>query len=119
MSIVRAIAGTPSLADKRIYVFYGGRRPADICGEDMLLALPPLQGRYTYVPVISCPDDEASGGWAGRRGFVHEALPAIVAQPLGAYEFYFAGPPPMTVAVQRLLLEAKVPHTQMHFDQFF
>lgn len=118
ISIVRAIAGTPSFAGRHVHVFYGGRRPPDICGEDMLRRLPQLTGRYTYVPVISCPDDDASAAWTGRCGFVHEAVAALP-EPLIAYEFYFAGPPPMTAAMQRLLLDAGVPHTQMHFDQFF
>jgi toluene monooxygenase electron transfer component len=119
ISIVRAMAETPALADRHLHVFYGGRRPEDICGQDMLRALPQLAGRCTYVPVISCPDDDASRAWTGRRGFVHEALPLALAPPLSGYEFYFAGPPPMTLATQRLLLEAKVPMAQMHFDQFF
>ena len=119
ISIIRAMAETPALADRRLHLFYGGRRPEDICGEDMLRALPQLAERCTYVPVISCPDDDASRAWTGRRGFVHEALDLALAPPLSAYEFYFAGPPPMTLATQRLLLEAKVPMTQMHFDQFF
>ena len=119
ISIARAIAATPELAGKRLYVLYGGRRPEDICGEDLLRALPQLAGRCTYVPVISCPDDDASAAWPGRRGFVHEAIATTVGLPLHAYEYYFAGPPPMTTAVQRLLLEAKVPLQQLHVDQFF
>lgn len=119
ISIARAIAKTPSLADRHVHVFYGGRRPQDICGEDMLECLPQLAERLTYVPVISCPEDDASAAWTGRCGFVHEAVAATLTEPLTAYEFYFAGPPPMTAAMQRLLIEAKVPHAQMHFDQFF
>jgi toluene monooxygenase electron transfer component len=119
VSIARGIAQTVSLAERRLYVFYGGRRPEDICGEDMLRALPALAGRCTYVPVISCPDDDASPSWTGRRGFVHEAVSGTLESPLSGFEFYFAGPPPMTLAVQRMLMEAKVPMNQMHFDQFF
>ena len=57
--------------------------------------------------------------WTGRRGFVHEARERDTRSPLTDFEFYFAGPPPMTLAVQRMLMEAKVPMNQMHFDQFF
>jgi toluene monooxygenase electron transfer component len=36
------------------------------------------------------------------------------------YEFYFAGPPPMTQALQELLMVGhKVPFGQIHFDRFF
>ena len=119
LSIVRGMAETPALSSHRLHVVYGGRRPADICGEDVLRALPALQGRYTYTPVISSPEDDASRGWTGRTGFVHDAVPEIVGDALPGCELYFAGPPAMTLAVQRMLMQAKVPRTQVHFDQFF
>jgi toluene monooxygenase electron transfer component len=127
VSIARGIAESASLAGRHLYFFYGGRRPADICGQDVLLALPQLRGRYTYIPVISEPGGgeptEPAGGaiddWSGRSGFVHEAVADLLGDSLPAYEFYFAGPPAMAVAVQRMLIEAKVPRGQMHFDQFY
>ena len=38
---------------------------------------------------------------------------------LAAHEIYFAGPPAMSEAVQRLCFELKVPPEQVHFDQFY
>ena len=36
------------------------------------------------------------------------------------YEFYFAGPPAMAEAVQRMLMiDNKVPYDQIYFDRFF
>jgi toluene monooxygenase electron transfer component len=127
VSIARGIAASASLADRHLYFFYGGRGPADICGEDILRARPSLRGRYTYIPVISEPMDGARGklggcdpaAWSGYTGLVHEAVADRLGATLPAYEFYFAGPPAMTLAVQRLLIGAKVPMMQMHFDQFF
>ena len=119
LSIARGMAETPALSSRRLHLFYGGRLPADICGEDTLRALPALRGRYTYTPVISSPDEDASRGWAGRTGFVHDAVAEIVGDALRDREVYFAGPPAMTLAVQRMLMQAKVPMSQMHFDQFF
>jgi toluene monooxygenase electron transfer component len=132
VSIARGIAESASLAGRHLYFFYGGRGPADICGEDVLRALPALLGRYTYVPVISGPLDDRPldvawgrsdgcdpAAWSGSTGFVHEAVADTLGATLPAYEFYFAGPPAMTLAVQQLLIEAKVPRMQMHFDQFF
>jgi len=119
LSIARGMADAPSLSGRHLYFFYGGRRPRDLCGEDVLCSLAPLQGRYAYTPVISCPDDEPSRMWTGRTGFVHDAVRETLGSVLPAFEFYFAGPPVMTTAVQRMLMEAKVPINQMHFDQFF
>jgi toluene monooxygenase electron transfer component len=53
-------------------------------------------------------------------GFVHEYAQEVLGKErLRDYEFYFAGPPAMTTAVQRMLIQAKVPFNQIHFDQFF
>ena len=47
---------------------------------------------------------------------VRSSLPA----PLASYEFYFAGPPPMTQALQEMLMvDHRVPFEQIHFDRFF
>ncbi len=119
LSIARGMAERASLNDHRLHFFYGGRTPADICGEDVLRALPQLQGRWTYVPVVSATDTIAPGGWSGRTGLVHDAVADIMGARLADFEFYFAGPPPMTLAVQRMLMQAKVPMSQAHFDQFF
>ena len=119
ISIARGVADTAALASCKLFVFYGGRHPADICGEVILGALPPLVGRFTYIPVISCPETEESHGWTGLTGFVHEVVGGTLDPPLSEFEYYFAGPPAMTLAVQRMLLNAKVPASQMHFDQFY
>jgi toluene monooxygenase electron transfer component len=119
VSIARGMDNAAALANRHLHVFYGGRRPVDICGEDLLAALPALAGRFTYTPVISCPEDEQSSGWTGLTGFVHEAVGRTLPGALPDFEYYFAGPPAMTLAVQRMLLEANVPHAQLHFDQFY
>ena len=35
------------------------------------------------------------------------------------FEYYFAGPPPMAEAVQKMLIEKRVPYPQVHFDSFY
>jgi toluene monooxygenase electron transfer component len=120
MSIARAVANTPSLARRTLHFFYGGRGPQDICGEDMLQALPGFGERLFYYPAISMPELDTQGAWKGRVGFVHEfAQDVLGKEKLKEYEFYFAGPPVMATAVQRMLIQAKVPFNQIHFDRFF
>jgi toluene monooxygenase electron transfer component len=56
----------------------------------------------------------------GERGFVHEALPRLLGDSVAGHEFYFAGPPAMTQAIQELLMgRYLVPYQQIHFDRFF
>ena len=61
-----------------------------------------------------------AAGWHGDRGFVHEALARVLGADLARHEFYFAGPPLMTQAIQELLMgKHLVPYQQIHFDRFF
>jgi toluene monooxygenase electron transfer component len=38
---------------------------------------------------------------------------------LPEHETYFAGPPAMAQAVQRMLFDEKVPGAQVHYDAFY
>lgn len=119
ISIARGMAEEPRLADRRLDFFYGGRGPRDICGEPMLRELPGFGERVFYHPVISMPELDTLGEWRGEVGLVHELAARTLGPALAAREVYFAGPPAMTQAVQRMLLQHKVPPAQMHFDQFY
>ena len=117
LSIARAMMHNPAMVTCKLHFFYGGRALRDICGETELRELPGFAERLFYYPSLSMPDADAS--WSGHVGFVHEnVLPTIGATP-AAYEYYFAGPPAMTQATQRLLMQNKVSLTQMHFDAFY
>ena len=51
---------------------------------------------------------------------MHEALTRVLGERWAEHEFYFAGPPPMTQAIQELLMvKHLVPYQQIHFDRFF
>lgn len=120
MSITRAVARTPELAGRKVHFFFGGRGPRDICGEEMLSELPGYGERFLYYPAISMPELDTDGEWKGRVGFVHEYAQEVLGKEnLPQYEFYFAGPPAMATAVQRMLIQAKVPFSQIHFDSFY
>ena len=117
LSIARAMMHSPTMAARKLHFFYGGRALRDICGEAELRELPDFAERLFYYPSLSMPEADAS--WNGHVGFVHEnVLPTIGGTPT-EYVYYFAGPPAMTQATQRLLMQNKVPLTQMHFDQFY
>ncbi|TFI47603.1 CDP-6-deoxy-delta-3,4-glucoseen reductase [Diaphorobacter sp. DS2] len=71
-------------------LYWGGRRPANLYMDgwirERLAALPNLR----YVPVVSdaLPED----GWAGRTGFVHQAVMEDIAD-LSGYQVYACGAP--------------------------
>lgn len=118
ISIARGAVEAGLLKDRKLYFFYGARTPRDVCGADMLEALEGFGERIVFVPVVSLPHD--NGDWQGATGFVHDHLASALPAGLGSYEFYFAGPPPMTQALQELLMIGhSVPFEQIHFDRFF
>lgn len=119
LSIARGFAASSILRERKLHFFFGGRGSRDICGESELRALPVFGERLFFHPSISTREQDGEGTWSGPVGFVHEHVLATLAVPAAGFEFYFAGPPPMTKATQRMLMQARVPFPQMHFDQFY
>ncbi len=119
VSIARAAAVSPRLADRSIRFLYGGRTARDVAGEQFLRDLPGWGGRITYEAVVSQPDAPESAGWQGATGFLHEVAKARFGEALKDMEVYFAGPPAMAEATHRMLYEAGVPPERIHFDQFY
>jgi toluene monooxygenase electron transfer component len=118
ISIARGAAEAGLLGTRKLYFFYGARLPSDVCGEEMLRSLAGFGQQMHYIPVVSIPGED--GAWSGRTGFVHTAIADVLPSSLTEYEFYFAGPPPMTQALQELLMiEHGVAFEQLHFDRFF
>lgn len=118
VSIARGAAEAGMLKNRKLYFFYGARTPRDVCGGEMLEVLEDFGKSISFLPVVSLPHD--NGDWKGATGFVHDYLPSALPAELANYEFYFAGPPPMTQALQELLMVGhRVPFEQVHFDRFF
>ncbi len=116
ISIARAAMVEPTLAARRLHFIYGGRTPADLCGRDMLMLLPGWGVRLSYQGFVS---QTQPAGSPHEVAFVHEAALRLHGPQLPQMEVYFAGPPLMATAVQRMLLDAGVPPQQQHFDQFY
>lgn len=118
VSIARGAAQAGMLETRTLHFFYGARTPRDVCGEEMLARLPGFGERIRYYPAVSLPGDD--GAWKGETGFVHDLAARVLAGRLKDCEFYFAGPPPMTQALQEMLMLGHgVPFEQIHFDRFF
>ncbi|TAM12860.1 MAG: 2Fe-2S iron-sulfur cluster binding domain-containing protein [Nevskiaceae bacterium] len=119
VSITRGASDAGLLKQRKLHFFYGARTPRDICGETMLRELPEFGSRIYYHPIVSSPDD-GTMAWNGETGFVHDLVCHSFPDTMPEYEFYFAGPPPMTNALQEMLmLNHHVPFQQIHFDRFF
>jgi len=120
LSIARGMARERTLDGRRLYFFFGGREPGDICGEAALHEIPGLRSRAVYHSSVSAPESDMDGRWTGERGFVHELVVRNLGGDFKSYEYYLAGPPPMIQAVLKLLMfDQKVPREQIHYDRFF
>jgi toluene monooxygenase electron transfer component len=86
---------------------------------ELLPELPGWGERLSYVPAISPLPGGSTEGWSGAVGYLHEVALERFGAQLPEFEIYFAGPPAMALAVQRMLVDAKVPSDQVHFDQFY
>jgi toluene monooxygenase electron transfer component len=119
VSIARGAAQAGMLRQRELHFFYGARTPRDVCGESFLRELQEFGERIHYHPVVSMPADESSP-WNGETGFVHELVRRKLEDRIAGFEFYFAGPPPMTNALHEMLMVGyRVPFGQIHFDRFF
>lgn len=98
--------------DRPMHLYWGVRSR-----RDLYLELPEHWARkhqhFDYVPVLSEPDAD----WAGRSGWVHEAVLEDI-KNLADYDLYMAGPPPMIGAARAAFIAAGMPETQMHYDSF-
>ncbi|MEL0083261.1 MAG: 2Fe-2S iron-sulfur cluster-binding protein [Gammaproteobacteria bacterium] len=120
LSIARGVAANPAMSGVNVHLFYGGRGPDDLCGQDEMQELGQFGERFHYYPAVSIPEMAEQAGWSGFVGFVHElARETIGEENLPNHEIYTCGPPPMINAVMQMAaVDAQVPPLQIHYDSF-
>jgi toluene monooxygenase electron transfer component len=117
LSVLRGAAASAELAGRPIDFFYGARGPQDMINPELLAG---LGANVRFHPIISMPELDTEGLWAGRTGMVHDLVERTLGERAPECEFYLAGPPPMVEATRRLLLlNRQVPAEQLHYDRFF
>jgi len=120
VSIARGASEMGLLKDKTLHFFYGGRNIQDVGVQSQISNLPEFGKQIQFHPVVSEISEENLKNWSGEFGFVHESVEKKLGEGIKEYEFYFAGPPPMTKSLQEtLMLKHQVPFGQIHFDRFF
>jgi CDP-4-dehydro-6-deoxyglucose reductase len=97
-------------------LYWGGRRPADLYMNDWVLAQVAAMPNLRYVPVVSnaLPED----AWAGRTGFVHQAVMAEF-KDLSAYQVYACGAPVVVDSAQTDFVKScRLPEDEFYADSF-
>jgi propane monooxygenase reductase subunit len=104
--------------ERDVHFFYGARSRRDLFYLEALAAMAREHPRLRFVPVLSHAGDDE--GWAGERGFVHEAVDAHLRR-LGIGEdadVYACGPAPMIEALTPVLQMNDIDSERIHFDKF-
>jgi len=102
----------------RMYLFYSNRRPDDAAFLPELEEMEYANSNYRLIATMAEPEKSVESWW-GEVGFVRQEmlerhLPAGVS-PI----YYFAGPPPMTMAMRKMLDSMGVGEQDMRYEEFY
>ncbi len=98
-----------------LHLYWGARTRQDLYLHDLALEWVKRHPHFVYTPVLS--QALASDEWAGRTGYVHEAVAADV-RDLSAYEVYASGPPQMIEAAQDRFSRQGLREDSFYYDAF-
>ena len=96
-------------------LYWGGRRPADLYMHDWVMTKVAEMPNLKYIPVIS--DALLEDAWAGRTGFVHNAVLQDMAD-LSGYQVYACGAPIVVDSAQAAYIAAGLPEDEFYADSF-
>jgi len=111
LCILRHVIDQGIERDMRLY--WGVRAETDLYAQTTIDALSRRAAGLKYAPVLS----EASAGWRGLTGWVHEAALEGI-DDLASYEVYAAGPPAMIEALQGAYAVRGVSMERLYCDSF-
>ncbi|HYN79205.1 MAG TPA: CDP-6-deoxy-delta-3,4-glucoseen reductase, partial [Lamprocystis sp. (in: g-proteobacteria)] len=99
--------------ERPIHLYWGVRARRDLYLPDLPLAWARAHPNFSYTPVLSEPDPD----WAGRTGFVHQAV-AADHPDLSGFDGYLSGPPPMVEAGRIAFTANGLPGGHLYSDAF-
>ena len=102
----------------RLYLFYANRRPEDAAFLRELQNMNELNPNYRLIAIMAEPEKSAQP-WAGETGFIRRELLERRLSDITSPVYYFAGPPPMTMAMRRLLEEIGIGEQSMRYEEFY
>ncbi|GAB1387083.1 CDP-6-deoxy-delta-3,4-glucoseen reductase [Melaminivora sp.] len=99
-----------------VSLYWGGRRPGDLYLDEWVRSFQAQLPQLRYVPVVSdaLPED----GWAGRTGFVHQAVLDDCAD-LSGHQVYACGAPVVVDAARSSYIQQRsLPEEEFYADAF-
>jgi CDP-4-dehydro-6-deoxyglucose reductase, E3 len=101
--------------DRQMVLYWGAKARADLYQGELPDAWAREHDNFSFVPVLS--EAKPEDGWAGRAGFVHQAILADFGD-LSGYEVYACGAPPMIDAARKDFVARGLPEDAFFSDAF-
>ncbi|NVM76534.1 CDP-4-dehydro-6-deoxyglucose reductase [Duganella sp. SG902] len=101
---------------RQMTLYWGGRRPQDLYMDALCREWASQLPNFKYVPVLSnlLPEDH----WAGRTGFVHQAVMADLPD-LSGHQVYACGAPIMVESAKKdFVAQCGLPEDEFYADAF-
>lgn len=102
----------------RLYLFYSNRRPEDAAFLPELQEMEQLNPNYRLIATMAEPEKSAQG-WSGETGFIRRAMLERHIAGIRNPMYYFAGPPPMTLAMRQMLENIGISEQAMRYEEFY
>lgn len=102
----------------RLYLFYSNRRPEDAAFIVELRQMEQANPNYRLIATMAEPE-KSSHPWSGETGFIRRDLLERHLPDLASPVYYFAGPPQMTMAMQKMLEDIGIPEQEMRYEEFY
>ncbi|QDC39318.1 NADH:ubiquinone reductase (Na(+)-transporting) subunit F [Sphingobium fuliginis] len=100
-----------------ITLVYGARSREELYYHEEFETLARTHANFRYIPALS--DEPADSGWAGFRGYVHEAARAAFDNDFRGHKAYLCGPPVMIEACLATLMQGRLFEKDIYTEKFF
>ena len=98
-----------------VHIYWGARNKESLYMAELAQSWADSHEKLHFIPVLSEPLD--SDQWAGRTGFVHDAVCQDFSD-LSAYDIYACGPPVMIQAGRSAFASQGMDESHFYFDSF-
>jgi ferredoxin-NADP reductase len=102
----------------RLSLFYSNRRPEDAAFLTELQDTERLNPNYRLIATMAEPE-KSGRRWSGETGFIRREMLERHLPDISTPVYYFAGPPPMTMAMQKLLEDIGIAEEAMRYEEFY
>jgi len=122
IGITPFLAMTRHAANQRLphplYLFYSNRRPEDAAFLAELQEMERRNPRYRLIAAMAEPE-KSTQRWSGETGFIRREMLERHVPGISTPMYYFAGPPPMTMAMQKMLEDIGISEAAMRYEEFY